>query len=166
MFEAPIPGQSLTDTPKNAPYERPPELSDPREVLAYHMNRLQNEEVLDAVLTFVEFGIDLKNLTETITSASVMEGIHSIDTGLMVAPAIHEFIRIAAQNAGIEYDEGFVNKNEQKQAEEFKIQMLSKKMSGKDLSEGQKEEQTELVESVEEEEPAEKPAGLMQRSVK
>ena len=28
MFDAPIPGQSLTTEPKNYPWERPPEMSD------------------------------------------------------------------------------------------------------------------------------------------
>ena len=29
QFERPVPGQSLTTTPKSAPYERPPEITDP-----------------------------------------------------------------------------------------------------------------------------------------
>lgn len=28
QFERPVPGQSLTTTPKSAPYERPPEITD------------------------------------------------------------------------------------------------------------------------------------------
>ena len=35
FLEAPIPGQSLTDEPKNWPWENPPEMVDPDEVTFY-----------------------------------------------------------------------------------------------------------------------------------
>ena len=31
LLKAPIPGQSLTDEPKNYPWENPPEITDPEE---------------------------------------------------------------------------------------------------------------------------------------
>lgn len=41
-FARPIPGQSLTTTPKNAPYERPPEITDPEQAMQIHMYRLND----------------------------------------------------------------------------------------------------------------------------
>jgi len=38
VFSAPIPGQSLTDTPKNYPWERPAEITDPREAIKFHLD--------------------------------------------------------------------------------------------------------------------------------
>ena len=42
QFDRPIPGQSLTSTPKGAPYERPPEINDPMEALEMHLDNLDN----------------------------------------------------------------------------------------------------------------------------
>ena len=39
-LRAAIPGQSLTDTPKNYPWERPAEIADPDEAIRYHMDRV------------------------------------------------------------------------------------------------------------------------------
>jgi deferrochelatase/peroxidase EfeB len=162
MFEAPIPGQSLTDTPGNAPYERPPELAEPKEVLRHHMNRLNDPEVLDAAMTFLEMGVSIKDMTESLTTAATMQGIHTLDVGLMVAPAIHEFLSVHAEKLGIEYEEGFENKEEKKAAEELKVTMLARKKlreSGELPEEPMVEPEVEVVE---EEEPVRK--GLMERN--
>ena len=42
LFDAPIPGQSLTSEPKNAPFERPPEIVNPEEALMVHLKRLND----------------------------------------------------------------------------------------------------------------------------
>ena len=56
FFEAPIPGQSLTDEPGNFPWERPPEINDPDSAIVYHLDRLYEQEVAEGVLFLLEFG--------------------------------------------------------------------------------------------------------------
>ena len=157
MFEAPIPGQSLTDTPGNAPYERPPEITDPRQALVHHLNRLQDAEVLDAAMTFVEMGMTIRELTEFMTTAATMNGIHSLDVGLMVAPAIHEFLTVSARKLGVEFEEGFENKEEKKRMQDLKVKAMRKKIVPS--------EEPEVMEEpiVEDEKPVRK--GLMERNV-
>ena len=46
-FDSPVPGQSLTDTPGNYPWEHPPQFVDPEEATEYiwvtlHRKELQN----------------------------------------------------------------------------------------------------------------------------
>jgi len=110
MFNAPIPGQSLTSTPRNAPWERPPEVVDPEEALNIHLDRLNQPDKLEALLDAINMGIDVKTLTSGILRSAVATGIHTIDVGLIIAPIIHEFIRSTAEIAGVEYDEGFEDK--------------------------------------------------------
>jgi hypothetical protein len=162
QFNAPIPGESLTRAPKNAPYERPPQFTDPRDALKYHLRKLDNPEVLDAAFTFLETGVDLKTLTEGITRGAVANGIHSIDVSLMVQPAIHEFIRVMASKAGVEFDEGFVDKEQQRIEEEFKTEVMARKRMGQEpVAEEPMVEETEPME-----EPEEAPRrGLMERSM-
>jgi len=42
MFNAPIPGQSLTREPKSRPFERPPEIVHPEEALQSHLKRMND----------------------------------------------------------------------------------------------------------------------------
>ena len=92
QLDRPIPGQSLTTTPKGAPYERPPELTDPIDALEAHLDNLMKDGAMEDVLFFLEEGVDLVTLTEGVLRSAVMEGIHSVDVSLIIAPALHEFI--------------------------------------------------------------------------
>lgn len=107
MFNVPIPGESLTREPKNAPYERPPELNDPEDALIYHTDRLTNNRRIKAAMLLLEEGIDIKMLTEGILRKAVLDGMHSVDVSMIIAPAVHEYIRTTADMAGVEYKEGF-----------------------------------------------------------
>ena len=109
QFERPLPGQSLTQPPKGAPYERPPEITDPMEALERHLDTLNQPKAIEDCLFFLEMGVDLVTLVEGILRNAVMEGIHSIDISLIIAPVIHEFIKGNSDAAGVEYDEGFLD---------------------------------------------------------
>ena len=45
IFDAPIPGQSLTDTPGNSPWEHPPQFSNVNDAAEYVWNTLHEPEV-------------------------------------------------------------------------------------------------------------------------
>ena len=106
-FERSIPGQSLTVEPRNAPYERPPEVTDPEEALLIHLQNLNSVEAIEDLMFFLELGVDIKTLTEGILRSAVLEGIHSVDISLIVAPTIHEYIKNTADTLDVPYDEGF-----------------------------------------------------------
>jgi hypothetical protein len=110
MFDRPIPGQSLTTPPKNAPYERPPEVVDPEQALQIHLDHLTNAERMEDAMFFLEMGVDMVTLVEGILRSAVMEGIHTVDVSLIIAPVIHEYIKSTADLLGVEYNEGFEDK--------------------------------------------------------
>ena len=109
-FDAPIPGQSLTDTPKNAPYERPAETADPMEAIDMHLANLTKDGAMEDVLYFLEMGVDLQTMVQGILRSGVVAGIHSLDVSLIIAPVIHEYIKGFAEAADLEFDEGFEDK--------------------------------------------------------
>lgn len=121
QFDRPIPGQSLTSTPRNAPYERPPEIVDPEDAILVHLKNLNKPEAIEGIIEFVNEGFDIQTLVEGITRSAVLSGIHTIDVSLIVAPVIHEYIRTTLDMVGVEYDEGFEESEEAK-----KTQMYSK----------------------------------------
>tara|TARA_R110000782_G_scaffold3228_2_gene11921 strand:+ start:14265 stop:14816 length:552 start_codon:yes stop_codon:yes gene_type:complete len=114
-----IPGQSLTAEPKNAPYENPPQMTEPEEVVFFHLERLakRTDDLLDAM----ELGLDVVTLTEGILRGAVMEGRHSVDVSLIIAPIIHEFIKSSADRAGIDYDEGFPDESDDRKMVKYAV---------------------------------------------
>lgn len=101
-FMAPIPGQSLTREKGNAPWEQPPMYARPEEALAFYMEKLSNEDVLDDSLFLLEQGFPLETLIDSMTSYGVMEGYHTFDTKVLVSPVLHEHIKALCEGADIE----------------------------------------------------------------
>ena len=127
QFNRPVPGQSLTSTPKGAPYERPPEINDPVKALDYHLDILDNPKAVEQAMFMLEMGVDLSTLVEGITRNAVIEGIHSIDISLIVAPVIHEYLKGYADSLGVKYDEGFEDKGEDERVSYARNEMLARK---------------------------------------
>ena len=157
-MDAPIPGQSLTSAPGSYPYERPPEISDPEEAIQMHLTRLSTPEMIEDVLDTLELGVTVKELTEGISRSAVAEGIHSIDVSMIVAPVIHEYIKSTADEAGIKYDEGLIDEEEQEARTNSIVAAKAEAMMGKEV-----EEEMPMAPPVEP--VAEEPRGLMTRRV-
>jgi len=174
QFNRPVPGQSLTSTPKGAPYERPPEINDPVKALDYHLDILDNPKAVEQAMFMLEMGVDLSTLVEGITRNAVIEGMHSIDISLIVAPVIHEYLKGYADSLGIKYDEGFEDKGEDERVSYARNEMLARKFLAErqELDNTTEENNLNLMqedpkpEMIEEEMimPESKPQGLMART--
>jgi hypothetical protein len=167
LLDAPIPGQSLTAAPRNPPYERPPEISDPDEALMVHLSKLNDAETMEGVTYLIQKGVDVRTITEGILRSAVMEGIHSIDVSLIVAPIVHEFIATTLDAVGLEYDHGFDDKESESELRYAQNANLAKKvLSGeKELGDpvDEPKKQEEQIE-MDLEEPKPEPKGLMARA--
>ena len=149
-----IPGQSLTDEPKNFAWERPPEITDPDKAIAYHIDYLSNSEVVESTLFILASGLPVKNFVDTILTNAVGNGIHSIDVGLLIAPTIHEAIKATADEGGINYKEEFskdVEKNQMRKERETTLirsalmDSLKEEGSSEDMDEGLIDETAEAL---------------------
>ncbi len=121
MFKAPIPGMSLTTMPGNAPWEQPPKTHDVEEAIRLHIKRMNKPATIDSIINLLEIGYPVKAMTESILTGAVMHGIHTVDISVLIAPVIHEQILAIANEAGIEYDEGFEEDDEDKEAREREL---------------------------------------------
>lgn len=156
-FNKPIPGQSLTVEPRKYPYERPPEINDPEEAIQMHLQRLNNEEMMQHIVDLIEIDpeeMDIVTITNGILRGAVAEGIHSIDTSIIIAPVIHEFIKQVAEINGIEYEEGLENKKEKAEGRKKIQQAKAERIVDEALKVGKEPspEQAEVVEEPLEEE--------------
>lgn len=161
-LDRPIPGQSLTTTPKNAPYENPPEITDPEEAIQVHLERLTDKKKMSSAISLLESGVDLQTLVEGILRSAVVNGIHSIDVSLLIGPVIHEYIKITADELGVEYLDGTEEeaKKEQKMMYQASSNRALKKLKSMDMMPEVEDEEV----SVEEEPIVEKKTkGLMSK---
>jgi len=113
-FDAPIPGQSLTSEPKNRPWRNAPQLDTVEDAMEYYLPRLSDPDFAPQLLDVVERGIPLTSLAETIVTGGAMEGIHSIDVGMLVAPILVEFMKGMAEIADIKYTLGDTDSDDKK----------------------------------------------------
>jgi|TARA_R100000951_G_scaffold94145_1_gene82788 hypothetical protein len=173
MFEAPVPGQSLTTEPKSYPWESPPRLVDPEDALLFHMDKLRSPKRAKAVLDILQMGMDVVTLTQGILRNAVSKGEHTIDVSMIIAPIIHEQIVGLAQAAQIDFNEGLDDEDEDEDMEyairKNKSRKIIEKIEGKkdfDLEEFEPKDKPEVEPEVKEDMPEEKPQGLMARPQK
>ena len=102
-FDGPIPGQSLTAEPGNAPWEKPSKFSDPLDAFEMYMEQLADEEVLDDVMDMVDIGIPISVVAGTMLSMGVMEGMHTVDVKLLLKPLLMTQIKTLAEAMNVEY---------------------------------------------------------------
>ncbi len=139
IFGAPVPGQSLTDEPRNYAWERPPEIVNPDEAVKFHLDGLNKPETLDNLLMLLQMGMPIKVLTKGIITTAQMEGIHSVDVGLIVRPVVREELITIAEEAGIDYvlGEGETEEEKQLKRDQEIVQLIRQQL---DKIEGTKED--------------------------
>ena len=149
LLQAPIPGQSLTDTPKNSPWENPSELNEVRDVVEYYVSRIANQDVMDDLSIVFELGGDLKTVTEALWLAASMKGVHTVETGMLAGPVIATFIKAAMSTYGIETPETGVTPSEKRKSKERKrLQTLIDAALEKSLEEGADDAGVEMLRSI------------------
>ena len=179
-FEAPIPGQSLTGEPRQYPWESPPELDKVEDVIKFYVDKLSSQEVMDDLFIALDEGFPLNILVKSILTTGVMEGMHSIDVSMIVAPVLHEYILGAAKIQGVKVKERPTTKDEELSAKEKAtlaasiergLEKSPKEDMGREILEealsfvqgGAEEPEQEDMPMEEEAMPEEKPMGLMSR---
>jgi hypothetical protein len=149
LFQGPIPGQSLTDEPKNAPWENPPELNTVEDAVKYYVKKLSKEEILDDLALVFQLGGTLNNISETIAIMGTMKGIHSVDVQMLVTPVIGSFIKAAMATYGVEVKEEDVDEDERKDLMEVsRLEIIMQDAVEKAIKENGRDEGTELLEGM------------------
>jgi hypothetical protein len=118
-FDRPIPGQSLTDEPRNNPWEQPPEMANVEDVAKYYIERLANQDVLDDFAAMCQAGASLAPIVESTYLQGVMRGLHTLDAGMLVAPIIHTFLKQSIEAMGVTVKD--TGEDPQKKAEEAEM---------------------------------------------
>ena len=100
-FQGPIPGQFATDTPGANPYDRPPELTDPRQTLQKVWENLTKPEVAMEVVRIMDQGVTVDTLVNSLLQSMYGEGKVHISVLPLIAPSLGEMLVYMASKAGV-----------------------------------------------------------------
>ena len=160
QFTAPIPGQSLTTEPQGRPWETPAKYSDPEDALTYYVSKIGTADRTAHMLEVLESGLPAAKLVDSITLAGVMEGLHSIDTAIIISPSLFDLITAVADNAGIEYKKGLTSEDDGS-PDSFMIERAFKEPEAEQIRETFNEEELDqLTKSINR-----APNGLMSKEI-
>ena len=152
IFDAPIPGQSLTAELGARPWQQPPQYPTVEEAFEFYATKLTDPAINDSLLDALEMGTPVGPVAEILVQSGAMEGKHSIDVSILILPVLMELIAYVADEAGIEYDMGM--DIDQDVIPESKIALAVSRMKSK-MPQG---------EAVVEEEPMVEPEAVLEEN--
>jgi len=100
-FNAPIPGQGLTDEPGNYPWEHPPQFPEIEDAADFIYERLSNPKQLKRLLTMMRIGVPIEALVKVITFSGFLEGKFTVDVARLLEPIVAMQIMSKAQVAEV-----------------------------------------------------------------
>lgn len=158
-LDAPRPGMGMTHELGARPWQTPPKLKTTDEVVQDYLIKMQDESFVKQLIGVLESGVPVTTLANTIQLAGVMEGRHSIDTGMLVIPVLMEMMMLIADKAGIKYNSGMDKDN----TEDTKDTMIASVLE--EMTQELEKKDTEETDSEEEQstEMESEPMGLMSR---
>jgi hypothetical protein len=106
LFDAPVPGMSLTHELGARPWQSPAQFTTVDEAIDYYMDRMATEEFMEQAVDVLEMGVPVTTIANTMQMSGVMEGKHSLDVGMLVIPLLMEMLMLIAETEGIDYDSG------------------------------------------------------------
>lgn len=158
-FDAPIPGMSLTAELGARPWQSPAQLVNVDEVVEYYLERMSLEDFSDQLVDVMEMGVPVTDIANTLQLGGVMEGVHSIDTGILVIPLLIEMMMLIGDSAGVKYDSGLESNPNKDKMRKSKADKILRKL---ELKIDEKED-TPKKETIENKPEMDMPTGLMAR---
>lgn len=161
-FDAPVPGQSLTDEPQNYPWEHPPQYTNINEAAEAIFNRLTEDDAALNMLAMLKSGVPVEAIVRTLIFAGFSEGKFNPDLGILLAPIVMAMIVGIAKRAKLkEIVVTMDDKSPTKIAEEF----LVRKKFDKVISDLKVEAENKEKEEVEPMPEQPMRTGLMEREI-
>ena len=105
-FDRPIPGMGMTHEVGARPWQNPPTYTTVEEAVTYYVERMSTDQFRDQLIDVMEMGIPLTTMANTIQLASVMEGVHTVDVGMMLLPILVELLKSMGDASNVQYVTG------------------------------------------------------------
>ena len=99
----PVPGQSLTHEVRARPWQNPPQFNTVEESMDWYLERFDNPELIEEMLSIIENKVPLSVIANSMQLGAVLQGVHSIDVGVLITPIIIEILRTLAEKTDTDY---------------------------------------------------------------
>ena len=106
LFDAPIPGQSLTGEVGAYPWEQPPQYNTVEEVLDYYLPKLSDMDSSIELYESIDEGVPITAAVDLLLTVGNMQGSHTLDVSTLAAPVLVEFMTNVSDKLGIKYKVG------------------------------------------------------------
>lgn len=116
-FDTPVPGQSLTDTPKNYPWENPPRFVDTDKAASFVWDKLHKKDTASKIIILLEAGVSVESLTKVVIFSGFLEGAFTPDVGFLLTPIVEKMILSMGKASGVKK----INLNKPKQKQTQKV---------------------------------------------
>ena len=100
-FDAPIPGQSLTNEPGNAAWEHPAQYSDVDSAMTFVMKKLSDVNMAEQILLMLKSKIPAEAITRLIVFGGFTEGKWTVDVATLITPLILQLVVAMGMRAKI-----------------------------------------------------------------
>jgi len=100
-FDAPIPGQSLTNEPGNSAWEHAPQYTDPDSAMNFVMKKLGNVNMAEQILLMLKAKIPAEAITRLIVFGGFTEGKLTVDVATLITPLIMQLVVAMGMRAKI-----------------------------------------------------------------
>jgi len=157
-FDAPVPGTGMTHEVGARPWQQPAQYTKIDEVAQLYVAQMQDEVFMENTLNLLETKMPVTMIANAMQTTNVMNGVHSIDTGILALPIIMEMIMLIADTEGIEYVTG-TERNIEAELQDSSIQAAIQQVE----DEGKMAREEEPIQEEEQVEMENMSTGLMAR---
>ena len=117
-FDAPVPGQGLTDKPGNYPWEHPPQYTDSQEATEFVWDKITQPQFAEQVIAMLDSGIPVEAIGRIIVFRGFTEGKWSPDLAFLITEPSMKMMATVGITAGVKKFkismQDLTNKNEMK----------------------------------------------------
>ena len=157
VFDLPVPGMGMTHELGARPWQQPPQYTNVDDVAQFYLAKMEDEAFNDNVLNLLETKMPVTMIANALQTTGVMNGVHTIDVGMLTLPIIMEMIMFLADSEGIDYISG-TERDIDSEVMDTSIELAVDKVASDMDEENIIEENEPMVEN-------EMPTGLMARRV-
>jgi hypothetical protein len=100
-FDAPVPGQGLTDKPGNYPWEHPPQYTDTSEAADYVWDKLTQPQFAEQVIAMLDAGIPVEAIGRIIIFTGFAEGKWTPDVAFIITEPVMKMIAAVGIHGGV-----------------------------------------------------------------
>jgi len=102
VLAAPTPGQSLTATPGQLPYEKPPLTVEPKEATNVLVSTMQEPANKKSIAKLLDIGLSAQTLASSYVVGGVSEGLFDVDVAEIIKPALIFYIVEIGEELGVQ----------------------------------------------------------------